>query len=59
MADASNKTLEFPDNAMAALLFGTNNENLSYLEKELSISINDRGKIILIKSSESITGVLV
>ena len=43
MADASNKTLEFPDNAMAALLFGTNNENLSYLEKELSISINDRG----------------
>ena len=42
MANTS-KTLEFPDNALAALLFGTNNENLNHLEKELSISINDRG----------------
>jgi len=39
----TSKTLEFPDNAMAALLFGMNNENLTHLEKELSISIADRG----------------
>jgi len=37
------KTLEFPDNAKAALLFGMNNQNLNHLEKELSISIADRG----------------
>lgn len=39
----TSKTLEFSDNAMAAQLFGMNNENLNHLEKELSISINDRG----------------
>ena len=40
------KTLEFPDNAQAALLFGANHENLKHLEKELSISINDRGNTL-------------
>ena len=45
MAQAS-KTLEFPDNAQAALLFGANHENLKHLEKELSISINDRGNTL-------------
>ncbi|MFK7840561.1 MAG: PhoH family protein [Bdellovibrionales bacterium] len=42
MANTS-KTLEFPDNGMAALLFGMNNENLTYLENSLSIAIHDRG----------------
>jgi len=37
------KTLEFPDNAKATLLFGMNNENLSHLEDALSIAIHDRG----------------
>ena len=42
MAQAT-KTLEFPDNAKATLLFGMNNENLSHLEDALSIAIHDRG----------------
>ena len=49
----STTTLEFPDNALAALLFGTNNENLNHLEKELSISINDRGNQVSL-SGESV-----
>ena len=39
----TSKTLEFPDNAQAALLFGANHENLRHIETELSIAINDRG----------------
>lgn len=42
----TSKTLEFPDNARAALLFGMNHENLKHLETELSISINDRGNTL-------------
>ena len=40
------KTLEFPDNTRAPLLFGMNNENLSHLEEKLSISIADRGNCL-------------
>lgn len=52
MANIS-KSMEFSDNARAALLFGTNHENLKHLEKELSISINDRGNTLSM-SGESV-----
>jgi len=52
MADTS-KTIEFPDNAKAALLFGMNNENLNHLEKELAISISDRGNQVSLSGGSS------
>ena len=55
MAQAT-KTLEFPDNAKATLLFGTNNENLSHLENELSIAIHDRGNQVSLSGDDRAVG---
>lgn len=55
MAQAT-KTLEFPDNAKATLLFGTNNENLSHLENELSIAIHDRGNQVSLSGDDQAVG---
>lgn len=53
--DAS-KTLEFPDNGLATLLFGMNNENLSYLENALSIAIHDRGNKVSLSGDGAAVG---
>ncbi|MAH06337.1 MAG: PhoH family protein [Pseudomonadota bacterium] len=47
--------LEFDDNKLLRALYGPQNENLNLLEKELNISISDRGNVICISGeSESI-----
>lgn len=56
-ASSKSKTLEFPDNAKAALLFGKNNENLTYLETKLDVSIADRGNKVTLTGNASIVGV--
>jgi len=48
----NSKTLEFSDNKKAALLFGTNHENLRHLESELHVSIADRGNTLKVSGSK-------
>lgn len=44
--------IEFSDNALAGLLFGEYNDNLSHLEKKLGINISDRGNLLRISGDQ-------
>jgi phosphate starvation-inducible PhoH-like protein len=45
--------IEFPDNQLASLLFGRNNEHLKIIARDLGIRINARGNVLRIHGDES------
>lgn len=45
------KTLEFGDNALIALLYGEHNTHLSHIESKLKVDISDRGNTLTISGS--------
>lgn len=44
-------TLEFDNNTLLPLLYGTHNEHLHHIEKKLDLSIRDRGNTLTVKGN--------